>query len=254
MNPKNKRWKGGPVLTQRDIKIFEFLFEYKCATEEQIRKKFFQNCTYQACYVRLSKLIERAFIGKKAFIFNNQAKSYFYLKDNGLVLLERNYSLKFIKKELESDSPAHDIGFLDIAENLKEYSMVDRLITENLFQSNEELLFSDELSPFSRLNPDAIVKINIESCDYLVALEYELSPKWKVRYQKKFLDYYLESGIQGVFYICQNEKLKSRLAKIDQEFWNNFDSKIFFCLSEDVFFPSGKVTFSNLNGDNFYLN
>jgi len=240
--------------TPRDKILFKYLFEHKVAIRRQVALDVFGGATKQTVNMRLSKLVLHKYLDTDAIILSRKATHTYSLGEKGFQELVDDYKYRIANYKGKSDSVQHDLVLVDIMHVLKQKKIVKELYTENMLRGCIELRESKEFTAFSRLKSDGAMKIIGEKGLYNIALEYDVNPKSRERYQKKLLAYYLNRSIQGIIYICNNMQIISLLQSIDNEICKQgYYPKFYYGLIEKLISGKPELTFSNIKSDIFHL-
>tara|TARA_Y100000768_G_scaffold296087_1_gene229903 strand:- start:518 stop:838 length:321 start_codon:yes stop_codon:yes gene_type:complete len=84
------------------------------------------------------------------------------------------------------------------------------------------------------LNPDAILKVNIQGEEYYFTLEYERSQKVIRRYETLIKNYYQNPNVQAVLFICENEQIKKQVMKAEKRIVSQNEFKFFYTTLEEL--------------------
>ena len=235
-------FKKGVAITERDEKLFRYLFVNKVATNIHLQADIFKNASKQAIHRRLDKLIKGGFI----------EASYLRSCGNRLAYsLSKKALLNFIggKKDLQrlqrkSSAITHDLGLLEIKKQLSKCKLVENYLSENILACE---IFDDEsdIREIKKIHPDAIVKVKQLDHIFYFPLEYEASPKFAKRYDKLITRYYLMEEVKAVLFICKNITIQKKVMQAERKKCSARSGKFFYCLYENVMKLGEKVQFIN---------
>lgn len=250
----SKKGKRKVVLTQRDKKLFYFLFRFKIVDIVDVQNEFFRNVHYSALTRRLRVLESAKFIQRYvAFDDERRVISTFTLSPQGLLDLQKA-GIAISRKQLKSNYPDHDLKLLKVVRAILRFEMMDKVITENELLSLDLHQHDERLSEFIALKPDAVLMLNVKGAKFHVALEFEQNGKSAIRWKQKLLHYYQSPSVDAVFYVCESLSILNKLIEIDREIATTERRKIFFALSKNVTSQTQKVTLINSASNTFTLN
>jgi DNA-binding HxlR family transcriptional regulator len=238
------------VLTDRDVRIFEYLFRGKGATKDQINRDVFGLRATSIVYRRLSKLLSQGLIERVA-LYKKGFQGVYCLTPKGLRFCH-SFEGKRTRSELRSADFNHEIALVDIKHKLQLVEGCEYYLTENELQSGLYDEDDYEYSGFIKLNSDGFLKFNLGSKRYVSAIEYERSDKGKARYKRLFRDYYLRDEIPFVFYVLSSGALKKTILRLDKVARADKSPKI-FCVELEELLKAKKVL-SLENSDSKFLN
>ncbi len=241
------------ALTNRDQKIFQFLFEQKVASTKQLATAFFPNLTKQTVSIRLLKLTRSGYLSKYGITNEKGFIHYYGLTKRSLNIVKNNYFYLIDNFRIKSDSVLYDLFLVDIRNQLNRFNMIEEYLTENTLQNCNELSESKTLRPFVDLNSDAYLRIKSPSSTYNVALEYERSLKTNIRYTRKLNQYYRSSKIDGVFYVCESKSILDKIHQIDQKIAKENETKVFGCTKGFIQNNIEQIPFINRDNATFLL-
>jgi len=245
--------KKGIILTDRDKRIFCYLFEQKVAYFEEIRDRFFDNLHISTCFLRLQKLSNYEFIEKIAISQGGKLKTYFTLTKLGLKEVCDFYDINKSSIRLKTDSLEHDLKLSYLRNKLESCKKIKSYYSENYLHGCSLAEDYERLSPIRDINADAALHINGKSGDFLVSFEYERTLKNPSRYNKKLTDYYFNNSITAVFYLCESEVIERSIRKADRIASKGFSPKVFTFTTEKMKKANGNFSFSNQNNKVFQL-
>jgi hypothetical protein len=240
---------GAECITERDKKIFRFLFDSKVATAKQIWRRFFLSKSIRSCEMRLSRLVESGWIKCSGHKSHKRLHSVYFLTARAYEDFVMIAGVNDRRRQLQSDSIDHDLTLADLRERFEKNSIVQRVLLENELQSSHEHSSFDELLHLIRIRSDAAVEILVNRQDrYWIPLEYESTLKSIERCKAKLREYYLGYSGAIVFFICKDETVLSRMKVIDRELSKDSRSKMYFALVKDVLSSESKLKFETASG------
>lgn len=237
-------------ITQRDQRIFQFLFENKIATFDHIQRAVFANTSSKANYRRLAKLTKADWLRRSGISHEKKLKYAYSLSEKAFDTYVREKDVNDREFQLTSEVPFHDLILLDIRNRFESLKTVKRFYSENVLQASYKLAEDEEYKPFIELRSDAVIEVFLQDkFRYVVPIEFEASLKTKGRNQSKILDYYIKYDGDAVLLISKDETILKSLAKTDKEISQEFKPKLYFALLSDVLRPSETITFVSSNGE-----
>ena len=218
-------------ITSRDRKLFKYLFTNKIATNEQIRVDVFNNSSKQVVHRRLNKLISAKYLDAKYLRTKGNRLTYFLT--NKAMTNFIGFKKDIIKAHKKSYCPYHDLTLVDIKRKFLNSNIVTNYYSENtlstgIFDNNEMI------KSIRELNPDAILKVNIQGEEYYFTLEYERSQKVIRRYETLIKNYYQNPNVQAVLFICENEQIKKQVMKAEKRIVSQNEFKFFYTTLEEL--------------------
>lgn len=230
------------VITDRDEKLFRYLFIHKVANLSHLQADIFNQASKQAVHRRLNKLMHHGLIEVK----------YQRESCNRLIYsLSKKALLKFIgdrnqmkRMQRKSSSVPHDLGLLEIKRVLHRFKSIESIYSENVLQSG---LFDDEshIREIRNLNPDGIIKARLNSEVFHFALEYEASSKFAKRYKALMHRYYTNDEVRAVLFISKNLAIQNKVMQADKNFKGKMNPKFFYCLLNDLLNLKTRASFIN---------
>lgn len=223
--------KNSITITDRDEKLFRYLFINKVASISHLREDIFNHASKQAVHRRLDKLIKHGFL-EITYQRENSNKLIYYLSKKAL--------LKFIgdktqmkRLQRKSSSVPHDLGVLEIKRTLSAFKSVESILSENVLQSG---LFDDEptVKEIRKLNPDAIIKANLGNETFYLPLEYEASAKFAKRYDQLMHKYYVSDEVRAVLFISKTSSIQNKVMQAEIKLKGKVIPKFFYCLLDDL--------------------
>lgn len=242
---KKKRVKRNQILINyRDRELFNYLYEVKVATREQINRDVFKGVSKTVIYRRLKKLIERNYLKRGLYFNGRRAVCVYSLSKTALRLfIFSKESDEFAIKRCFSDSIEHDILLNDIRHRLLSCEHILDYYSENVLASNAPIVEDKKFEAFKRLHSDGLIFIQKAEKTLHFAVEYEHSLKYTKRYERLFFDYHFERDVDGVLYICGSEKVLKRVKDAELKVSKNEDQKVCFALLQDILNDSEMLQF-----------
>ena len=193
-------------LTERDEKLFDFLFKFRYANSNQICE--YLSWSYEAFRKRVSNLIKYGYITSKKYDYINK-KLYM----NGIEA-RRNHQINAYRKNviLNDWSFRHHMVITDIyIFFLKNYNLNENFITSEREMYWKRIGILDKKKRFKM--PDLVIKKD----DELIAIEYERSMKNDSLIRDVFTNYSLYTSYYCVRYICKSKGIKEKILRIAEE-------------------------------------
>ena len=241
-----KKTKTGAFITERDRRLFLYLFVNKVAAIADIMEDVFHATARKNVYRRLTKLA-----GEKLIETSFQRE--------GIHRLLYSLTMKGFKKyvsdeaaarrvQLRSNSIEHDLTLLKIKRRLRTLDSVLAVYSENLVASG---LMDDtaEVRRLKGLRSDAIVKIDVRGKNHFLPLEYEASSKSPRRNAQLVSKYLSNPFVPGVVFISKTDAVAERVRR--KELSKNADRRgvFYHCLLEDVLDGDRKPSPTSITGD-----
>lgn len=212
----------------------------------QIHRDIYKYRSVKITRNRLLKLKKAKIITGENFNILNRMVAFGISKNTAFEHIEVMDNASLWKKTY---SPYHDLKLLEIWRRLETSPEIKNVYTENEYKNLNGKSFDTLRDSLGVLNPDGVMKVKIDSVSFMATLEYERSFKTKARYFELLKDYYDNSQIKAVFYICESKRLLRLISKTEKEFLTKGDKpKFFYCFSKDVF-KSDQVIFKNINNE-----
>lgn len=238
--------KRGIVATERDKRLFLYLFVNKAATVRDITQDIFKGVCTKTVNRRLVRLSCAGLVEASAHRDLDNRMVYSLTK-KGLhrYVAERNVAKR---AQLKSDSVEHDLTILEIKRKFRTFKNVLGIYSENLVRSGLVDDHAKEFRHFRELRPDAVVKVKIRDKVYLLPLEYEASSKSPKRNAKLLGKYYSCPVVAGVFFIARTDKIARKVRQKDAAKKSGRGGLFYYCLLEDVLAAEGKMVFTSITG------
>lgn len=237
------------VITETDERLFRYLYGFKVATADQLKRDIYTSHSKRSINRRVSKLIECGFL---------EISRHETTRSQRVISITPWTFKNYIetgaehRMELKSAMIEHDLDLLDIAAILKQSEQVLDYYPENIIKAHcvPEL---EQHTFLNNIHPDALVKVEVKNGTFMFPLEYENSRKFMNRYEELFNRYYSHNDIPAVLYICSSESLLRRVQNIEAKFIAGqrpkFCYKLFPDLKQDT-----SLKFTTLNGQPLHLN
>lgn len=246
--------KKAQIITDRDQRLFQFLFDSKVSTASQVRDRFFSNKTLRVTHKRLAKLRNANWLRLVTFTDGQYAKNAYSLTDKAYQEFVLIKDVNDRRCQLASDVVLHDLALVELRISLEKMPQVLKFYSENILQSYWEYSKMNSLRDIVELRSDAVLEIlTKDENKFLVPLEYEASQKTKERWHKKFLDYYIKHEGDAVLWVCQNDSIRSGLCEIERELSKGYKPKMYFTLLQNILSSPEKITFTDFLGNEFQI-
>ena len=245
----------GVVLAERDWGIMRLLFENKIVSREQIGDRFFPNVSKDTVNRRLRKLIDVNLIRRTTEYIGRKAISGYSLTQSGLAKITPMLPYEVKTKATRSKCPLHEIALNDIRQVFESKRTVQGYYTKNVLQTRTDFTNNEWFEPFIKLNSDAMVEVDSKVGTLHLAIEFDTAHKSPRSYRRKLNAYYGQPNVDGVLYVCADERILQTLLKLDREATKRHTCypKLYFSLLDDVTESESKMTFTNANRNIFYV-
>jgi len=242
-------------LQPRDVELVRFVYAHRVVSYSQIWRKFFSDRHKTTVSHRLKRLRNDGFIKSAMMpIKAGYAERYFMPSEKAYEVVRHSWGFEIDRPLYKSESIVHDLHMVDLAIRMERLTQFNKLLPENLLQSSTALIQDPFLGDLVRAQSDGALYVTGKSGrGYLFALEMELSDKSLDRYKEKLSAYYLMKGIQGVLYVCSDQRVIAPLVKADEEIRKERESVLHFALEADALASSNKITFRNAKSGSFDL-
>ncbi len=237
----------------RDREIFNFLYQNKVASFQQIVERYFPDVKKKSAYSSVARLVEAKYLVKMARIEHGRPTIAFSLSDKCFRQFFHLEADSSMRKQFKSNSIEHDIALVDIQKRIRESSVFVSYLTENMLQSKSELLACLPVSDFIDLRTDAAFELSHKDKSYFLGLEYEASFKFSSRYRSKLLSYHSKPKIGIVIFVCANRQIVRSLMKVEKQYCSQFYSKIYYCTLDNLLNRNEKMTFFNIKNKSFII-
>tara|TARA_B110001454_G_scaffold219192_1_gene251126 strand:- start:12441 stop:13184 length:744 start_codon:yes stop_codon:yes gene_type:complete len=241
------------LFTVRERLLLERLVENKVMTRNQIHQAIFPSVGKKSLSHYLKRLLNVGFITDKMQKRISRSDIFYELTDSGLAYAMNTIEVEFIQKPTHSYTFEHDVGLVDIRNRFAKSLMLEEYFTENMLQCFGHLHSDVRLKPLIDMKSDAAAFLKVNEKLKTVAIEYEPTKKWIDRYRDKILYYYVNTGIDFVFYICRDESTVRAIQQIERELHPEGHSKMYFILFQDVRSLAESMTLVNRNQVKFEI-
>ncbi len=242
-------------LQKRDVELVRFVYAHRVVSYSQIWRKFFADRTIGTISPRLKRLTKEGYLKSAMMpIRGHYAERYFMPSEKSYELVRHHWGFEIDRPLYKSESIVHDMHLADLAIRMEKLTQFNKLLPENLLQSSSALIQDLFLGDLVRAQSDgALYATGKTGKGFLFALEMELSDKSIDRYKSKLSAYYLAKGINGVLYVCADQRVIVPLVKADEEIRKDKPSILHFALEADALADSEKITFRNAKSGSFDL-
>lgn len=236
------------AITETDEKLFRYLYGFKVATADQLKRDIYTSYSKRSINRRVSKLIKFGFleISRRETTRSQRVVSITPWTFKNYIETGSEQRM-----ELKSAMIDHDLDLLDIAAILKRSKQVLEYYPENIIKAHSVPKL-DQHTFLNNIHPDALLKVKVKNGTFMLPLEYENSRKYMSRYEELFSRYYGHRDIPAILYICNSENLLRRIQKIEAKVLAGqkpkFCYKLFSELKQDR-----SLKFSTLNGQPLHL-
>lgn len=213
------------LVGDRDLRIFNYLYENKVAVRQQICRDNDWLISPQAFYRRINKLVGAGLIDLVPHISQRKGRAYSLGKLGFREYISEGAELR---NEYRSRSVAHDLDLVDIRAMLLDSPNVVSYHTENVLKGGGRTLLGDDFVRMLERMPDAIAMLKYPTAEFHVTIEYERSLKYADRYRDLFNYFYSKDIIPGVLYVCGDKKIKQHLMAIESRVVEVDRRKIFY--------------------------
>ena len=235
-------------LTERDIKLLEFIFKFKAVTFKQIEQYFF-NRDSSTVSKRLTKLRRNGLISVTGKAPTINSSMIFGLTKHGFKRLTMLYPNAFLVERYKSNSLFHDVTLVEVEKVIRSKSNVEFYWPENIIQSSRIFSEDDSLSYFREFGFDALIRFKTDSSgSFVFGLEYENSQKGQECYKSKFKRIYSQSRPQAVLYICKDYQIERAIKKAESEIATSQNKKLYFIQYDELTKGEKTLTFENQDG------
>jgi len=208
--------KRGPRLTVRDQRILFLLGEYGCVSADRIKSHFWNSSTKSRAHYRRLGLLMRWQLVENVGGDRFKTLGYRLTKKGRAVLvrLSGRSSSMFIRRNYKTQFD-HDQMLIDVRGILQESPLVRDFKSESEIRhelvSETVRLLNWEKQPTI---PDASFIFEVPGKRICVAVELELTPKFRKRYTKIFRGHLLSQDWKLVIYIVRDKNLRDRIMGI----------------------------------------
>jgi hypothetical protein len=226
--PRRKRCE----ITERDYKIFRFIWKWKIISTAALAKKFFPKAHAFSAYRRLLRLASGGYI--ESVVISGRFNEAWILKEKGFRYILPH--LGYLRSEgYRSANYNHDFlaSAFHLGEWLTEQPKESQTYTEQQLRCFPADLWPDWVPQSSLHRPDGYTAYDSNGKRTVIAFEVELSPKDYKRYESVSTFYDNQPSINMVFWLVDGKStlnaLRRRFEKQQLREW----SKHHFILLED---------------------
>ena len=202
-------------LTGRDHKVLRYLCDNPFTTGPKMKAKFWPGQENDHCYRRLA--VYRKMGIARRIPADARATLGYELTSKGLDLLKRveaDNNLKRARRYRYRNSYTHDALLMDIRDIMTASPIVSGFILEPDIKSLFAKRYGFQKKREERYKvPDGLFQLRTKSKTHIVALELEISPKSKGRYNKMFRQLVLARDYSLVFFVVKDDQLLKLLER-----------------------------------------
>ncbi len=246
--------KANKIVTPRDIAIFQYLYENRVATVQQINRDVFGYKAKSVVCKRLDKLNNGGWIKRGFALFGSRTRHTYSITEETFQRIIKNDVFDYTYTQIQSDSKTHDITLVDIKHSLTQLKTVTDYKTENIVLQNKK---SDAMSYVNlsyHIRSDALMTVTLnQNSDFVFPIEYESINKKEKRYASKAAQYYAAAEYNIVLYIYSDPQIYKNLTQAEQSIVQDEQYRFYFCKTNDVINHSGSVTFTNQKGETIMI-
>src|SRR3989338_11552931 len=200
-------------ITDRDLNIFEHIYENGYMSASQIKEACFQNAGLLATYQRLFRLSKSGYLkkircGNVLFKLNRSALSELSLNQDEIK--------QYLRKKVVMDQLEHDLSLIDCREKLITTGSIQNWISAHRLRTKRFTEFQKR-DRRKVIVPDAIFELKAGNKLIKVAFELEKTQKSKSRYVTTFERYHLSMPVDLVLYVTASDELKSLILDITKQ-------------------------------------
>lgn len=236
------------------LRTMSFLLEQKIALLSQIHQYCFPNQTLSNARKTVSQLLKSGFVSSHPTVHQqNRFLSGYQLTQKGFEYLLSMSGLNIDKIQLKSNYKLHDVALTDIRLFFAKCKEAQNFLSENVLQSK---LYEDSesiLVSFRTNRSDAAVQIISGTKAIWISVEFERSDKTDSRLRERFRNWYQTEDIKGIFLIAEDDLLKNRMIKIDQQTYPHLNRKVYMCSYTDLLGNNPKINFESCLGKKISL-
>lgn len=216
---------------RRDLEIFKLIHESRGLNFKTIRSVFFDNIDLSTVNRRLRKLSNNGFLSQKNHYLDGNSERFYNLNHKSLDLLRTNYSENYTNIE-GTQCPIHDLNLYKIRSRIEKNHHVTEYYTESMIQSSPGILDDYLFESLKVAGSDAYFKIQKDSNEYRIVLEYERTRKSILRTFEKCLRY-SDVKVDFILFIVDDKNLLDLVIK-SCENMPQLASRIGCCLLQDI--------------------
>ncbi len=203
-------------LTERDRKIFQFIYENGYVTAPHIHLQFFPKGSLWAAHVRLGPLVREGYLKKVRWgtvIYKLTSKALYELP------LSENQIKQYQRKKIAINQLSHDLKIVDFRQIFEKSPLVGDWIPAHRLMSQDYADFQFKDRKYTKV-PDAIFSITLRDKIIKVAFEFERTRKSKSYYISTFENYHLIYPVGLIIYVAANDDLKTLLLDMGKQALN----------------------------------
>jgi hypothetical protein len=239
-------WAPGCVLSDRDRDLFCRLFENRVMSLRQIQEQCFQGIGFRTVSRRLILLHKNSYLERRRIPGPNGSAYSLYLgTPKSIKAITHTYRYPITSEICRSDSIEHDLVLVDLRRRIQKLTSVTNYLTENMLQACKRFSELDATRPFVLNNTDAAILIARKGKNVVAGFEFENSEKAKERYVRKLVSYYADPRSPVIFYVCENERIRSAVVQAEKDMIGNQDPRCFYANLTDVLNESADCTFTD---------
>lgn len=245
---KRKR-KSRIEISSSDLKLFRYLHFFRGALVDQIARDVLQHLSIPTVYWRLQKLEHYDYLHSKFTKFHANKKA---------IGITAKAFKKFVANgdeqlvEVSSKSVDHDIELIDICSVLCSLPKVKCYISENELNTWDAYTRASQLEAAIKLRSDACIKIQLDSDDFWIPIEYESNAKSIKRYEDHLYQIYSRPDLVAVFYVCKNIHVQKAIQRVEESKYQNERPRIYYILLDELK-QNSNVTFTSRQGRVLHL-
>lgn len=193
-------------ITDRDKRIFHFIYDNLFAKVCHIQSAQFPQGTYVTTQNRISQLVKAGYLRKlhwdSVLLFRLTRKAL------SIILNKEEDIDKYQRRKIAKNQITHDIKLIHTKIILEKASILSRSVPA-IHLAQYKYLEDNRIKV-----PDAVYNLSFEGRDLKAAIELELTQKTSKRYLNVFEKYYTKIKVDLVLYIVESEGLKRTLLKL----------------------------------------
>lgn len=237
------------IVTERDVRLFRYLFQNKIACSLQIKRDVFHTADKSSCWRRLRQLVKTGYIKKLTApglnlpVFLNDKPATSILTDEGYI------PSRCEPGRVELAKLDHDLTLIDICSRIRKFSSFVAIAYEQelRMKTAHESLF-EQLQELSRI-PDALFITSEGEEGKAYAVEYQKKFNDPGRWQEKLRQFYRCRFIDQVLVLTKTDSSIKRLAALDRTIGTDGTSKLYYTTLERFFAVGRVVHFKSANED-----
>ncbi len=200
-------------LTERDVKVLEFIYQNRFADVEVIKDAFWPERTGRNHYRRLNLLLQRGYVN--SMVGDSGHLVGFQVSRRGLTAIRRLGSKRIGKghiRPLYKTAFQHDKILIRLRRIFEESPLISHYTPEHELRAALAKKHGRQEKRDERYKvPDALFHLKTPTGHFKVALELELSIKSKVRYATMMRQLCISDDFSVVFFVASDEALRKVL-------------------------------------------